>query len=241
MRSRIALALLLALATSCGREGEPSGRLLQASSPAIQQINPPRFIDEASNPPPRSTPTELLTAYFEQAYARRDSVLYAAMLDRRFEFVFLPVDADSLGTETWSKRMDLQSTGSMFRDSRVVSITLNIRLDADLPYVDEECDNCRQMETTVALSVVVDLGGGEQLVLAVDSPQTFLVRPDPIQTGKWVVFRQVDRAPLLARGGLWASAETFDVPSCNVSWGCLKACGGDGPCTVRGCCGKQGG
>ena len=113
-RSRIPFVLLLLIATaalSCTRDDSPSPFAPGSSSHAIQSIDPPRDIKEPSNSPPRSTPEELLASYFEQAYVRRDSVLYTAMLDRRFEFVFLPWDADSLGTDTWSKRMDLWEHG----------------------------------------------------------------------------------------------------------------------------------
>ena len=41
----------------------------------------------------------------------------------------------------------------MFPDSRVVAIGLNIQINADLPYTNEECVNCRQMETTITLRV----------------------------------------------------------------------------------------
>jgi hypothetical protein len=212
------LAAFLATTASCGHNDGPADRLLQASSPAIQLIDPPRYLDEASNPPPRSTPEELFANYFEQVYVRRDSVLYAAMLDRRFEFAFLPWDVDSLGMDTWTKRFDLRSTGAMFRDPRVVGITLNIQIDANYPYFASDCENCRLMETTITLRVTMDDGSGEPFVFAVDSPQAFIVRPDAIQVGKWSVFRQIDRPAEAARVGDGEPAPRVE----SFSWGRVK-------------------
>jgi hypothetical protein len=212
----VLLCVAVIIVASCGRETQsPITPSSESLSIADQRIIG-RYIKEPSNPPPRSTPTELLTAYFEQVYARRDSVLYAAMLDRRFEFVFLPQDADSLGADFWTKRLDLRSTGAMFRDDRVELVSLNIVRYANLPYPGDDCDDCRQMETTITLRVVMDDGSGEPLILAVDSPQTFLVRPDPIQSDKWVVFRQIDRPATAAR------IQAGELATESFSWGRVK-------------------
>ena len=220
-RFRILFVLLLFIATmalSCTRGDDAPAPFAPGShNHSIRSIDPPRYIEEPRNPPPRAFPEELLATYFEQVYARRDSVLYAAMLDRRFEFVFLPEDADSLGADTWTKRMDLRSTGAMFRDSRVVGVGLNIQIDANLPYLSEDCDNCRQMETTITLRVEMDIGGKDSFVFVVDSPQTLVVRPDAIQFGKWSIFRQIDR-PFILR----ASDDENATQTEGTSWGQVK-------------------
>jgi len=194
------LLLIVLLLASCGRDVESPIASAQESPSQSAPLTPVpgRYLSESKNPPPRSTPPELLRSYFEQVYARRDSVLYAAMLDRKFQFVFLPEDADSLrdilgADDFWKKRLDLQSTGAMFRDPSVTFIRVDILVSANSQYLGDDCDDCRDLSTTITLRLLLDDGSGEPLYLAVDSPQTFIVRPDPIQTGKWVLFRQIDR------------------------------------------------
>jgi hypothetical protein len=215
----LTVALLTAVA-SCGRDEAPTDPLLRTSSPVTQLIDPPRYLDETSNPPPRSTPTELLTAYFEQVYSRRDSVLYAAMLDRQFQFQFLPADADSLrwllGEDNfWKKRLDLKSTGAMFRDSSVTSILLNILPQSNVPYPGDDCDGCREIFSIVALRVTLLREGEEPLIFAVDSWQDFIVKQDPIEPSKWILFRQFDVALSAASK---AAADTVSSVE-PVSWG----------------------
>jgi hypothetical protein len=215
----VLVPILMALSLlSCGRDAvSPVTSALESPSGVAQGLVPARYLDETSNPPPRSTPEQLLTAYFEDVYESRDSVLYRAMLDRQFRFEFLAADADSLGMDSWTKRLDLRSTGSMFRDGRVETIVLNVLVNANLPYFGEDCDDCRQMETTITLRVIMNDGSGEPFILAVDSPQTFIVRPD-IEPEKWSVFRQIDRPAEAARvedGGPASRVESF-------SWGRVK-------------------
>ena len=213
--------ILLALSLlSCGRDAKsPVTSSLESPSGVAQGLVPARYLEEGANPPPRSTPEQLLTAYFEDVYEARDSVLYGAMLHRQFQFEFLQEDADSLGMDSWTKRLDLRSTGSMFRDGRVGPIFLNILVNANFPYSGDDCDDCRRIEATVAMRVTVDYGFEEPVVYAVDSPQTFLVRPDPIQIGKWVVFRQIDRPLTAVRVPGGDPAARVE----GTSWGGVKA------------------
>ena len=218
------LAALLTTAASCGHDDAPGERLLQASSPAVQLIDPPRYLDETSNPPPRSTPNELLTLYFETAYETRDSVLYAAMLDRKFQFRFLPHDAESLRwllgeDDFWRKGLDLKSTGSMFRDPSVTSILLNILPQSNVPYPGADCDGCREIFSIVALRVTLQREGKEPLIFAVDSWQDFIVKQDPIEPSKWVLFHQLDVQPSEVPT---TAADTVSAVE-PVSWGELKA------------------
>src|SRR5262245_59769852 len=106
----------------------------------------------------RSTPTELLTNWFEKAYNTQDSLLYEEMLDTEFQFEFLLEDAEALqqvgqlppGVTYWGKTSDLKSTGSMFRSDNVGDISLNITIDAvDTNYVDPNCLDCVAVQATV--------------------------------------------------------------------------------------------
>jgi hypothetical protein len=166
--------------------------------------------------PARSTPTELLTEYFEKAYTQQDSTLYARMLDEAFTFQFLQADADSLrdllGNDNfWGKSTDVASTKAMFRNPDVISITLNIIISSDLP--DKSCAGCRRVESTITLRVETVVGGPETLVFAIDSPQTFIVKPDPSDSTKLVLLRQID----------WpADGKTEPLASENGSWGGIK-------------------
>ena len=176
--------------------------------------------------PPRSTPQELMD-YFEEVYAEQDSGLYAAMLHPEFTFHFLIQNADSLrdilGSDNfWESTLDLQSTGGLFRNPDVTGITLNIVIDSDSPSEDEDCVVCKQLETTIALrvSTVVD-GTDPELVLTVDSPQTFFVRPDPNDEAKWVIWKQVDRPSSGGKDAVTVSATKLGSSE-GTSWGGVK-------------------
>lgn len=152
-------------------------------------------------PPSRTTPSELLTNWFERAYSTQDSVLYEEMLDDAFEFNFLIVDAESLqargqlppGQDWWGKTLDLQSTGKMFRSDNVGDITLDILVTTETESTDPECEGCREVDATVTLRVTTNPQAADPRILAVDSPQFFIVKKDPADTTKWVVWKQIDR------------------------------------------------
>jgi hypothetical protein len=160
--------------------------------------NPP--CNEPPPSPSRSTPRELLTTYFEQAYTSRDSILYAEMLDEEFSFHFLVQDADSLRdligqNNYWGRTLDLESTGFMFGSPDVTGITLNISVLSEGNSTDGGCLECKQLETTVTLRVNTIVPGPDpELVLAVDSQQTFYAKKDPADTTLWVLWKQVDKA-----------------------------------------------
>lgn len=158
--------------------------------------NPP-----CGEPPPRpsrTTPSELLTTYFEQAYTSRDSILYAEMLDDEFSFYFLQQDADSLrailGADNfWGRTLELEATGRLFQHPDVTGITLNILITNEIQSTIEQCLECKQLETTVTLRVATVGDGTEPLIYTVDSPQTFYARRDEADTTLWVLWRQIDR------------------------------------------------
>ena len=206
--ARLALTVALTLAfAGCGDDGS-------------EIMEPP---DEG---PPRSTPSELLTEYFKTAYTTQDTALYAAMLDSDFRFEFLEEDADSIrdfldSANTWNRERDIGSTNLMFRDPSVTGVTVNIVVTDEHEVVASGCDDCRQVETTVTLrvSTIIDGTEDDQLILTVDSPQTFLVGKDPSDTTQWVLVRQVDRSEFgkatIGGGGAESAVESR-------TWGRIK-------------------
>jgi hypothetical protein len=157
--------------------------------------NPP--CDEPVDPS-RKTARELLTVFFKQAYTSRDSILYSEMLDEEYSFHFLQADADSLrailGADNfWGRTLELESAGGLFTAPEVTGITLNILVNNEIPSNDEQCLECKQLETTVTLRVATVGDGTEELVFTVDSPQTFYARKDPADTTLWVLWKQIDR------------------------------------------------
>jgi hypothetical protein len=153
-------------------------------------------------PPSRSTPQELLTTWFENAYARKDSILYEQMLDPQFQFEFLQEDAELLqaqqvlpaGQTWWGKTLDLGSTGAMFGSPNVTDVSLNMNIElVDTNYTDPNCPECVQVQTQVDLNVTTTRPGEDDLTFIVLSPQDFLVRPDPTDPTQWVIYRQFDK------------------------------------------------
>ena len=215
-RPRIrAMAILIVLASavalwSCGNDGD----------------------DGPMDPNPveveRSNPTQLLTQYFDHAYTEQDSVLYSAMLDEAFTFTFLQEDADSLRDvlgedNSWGKTLDLQSTGWLFRSPDVTGITLNFVINGELP--DTSCVGCQRIETFVTLRVETVGDGVEPLIFTVDSPQTFVVKPDPSDSTQLVILQQIDR-----RGNLKAASLATE----GTSWGKIKGLFSDPEAGKRG-------
>jgi hypothetical protein len=180
------------------------------------------------NEPARSTPSELLSIFFETAYTEQDSTLYPHMLDEAFTFQFLPWDADSLRDvlgedDFWGKTPDVASTMMLFGTPNVTGITLNILVNNE--DADTSCVGCRRVESTVTLRIETIGDGTEPLVFTVDSPQTFVVKPDPSDSTKWVILRQIDRPSSL-------KAEPQSVES--SSWGNIKGLfGGPGKQAVH--------
>lgn len=174
-------------------------------------------------PPSRLTAEDLLTDWFEIAYSRQDSVLYEEMLDGEFEFQFLPEDADDLRdilglSDSWGESFDLRSAGRLFRSPTVTDVTLDIAVNSNEDYPGEDCIACRQIDANVTLRVDTTLPPEAPITLAVDSPQSFIVKMDPLDTSKWVLWRQIDR-PRGLRGG---EMYTPTVATENTSWGRVK-------------------
>src|SRR5262245_62028265 len=147
--------------------------------------------------PKRGTPKELLTNWFPNAYNNQDSIRYEEMLDTEFQFEFLTEDAESLiahgqlppGSTYWAKLADLSSTGAMFRSDNVGDISLNITIDDTSTVNDPNCGECKLIQATIDLRVTTQPNDPEPLTLAVNSPQEFMVRPDPDDPTQWVIYR----------------------------------------------------
>lgn len=167
--------------------------------------------------------------WFERAYSQRDSILYAEMLDSAFTFEFLPVDAESAfascgGCSTsWGRLPDLQSAGAMFRTERITGITLDVSVDSNAAYVGDDCVDCRQVETTVALRIAMVWDGTDSLVYTIDSPQTFVTKRDSRDSSKWVLFRQIDGDRVSPKRGGLALTDSRDAPAVvPTTWGRIK-------------------
>ena len=186
MKFRLVLAALVGAAcfvSSCGGDDDPA---------------PMEPIDET--PPVRSAPESLLTSWFERAYNTQDADLYEEMLDAGFTFRFLPENADEFELElgldendSWSRSKDIQSTTNMFNDNGVLGVSLNIASINNNDYSGGDCEDCLELTANISVRVTTDEPGDDDLVRVTDSPQVFLVRPDPADTTLWVLFRQLDR------------------------------------------------
>jgi hypothetical protein len=214
MKFRLVLVALVGAAcflSSCG--GDDDG-----------PMEPP-----VETPPVRNRADSLLTSWFERAYNTQDDDLYDEMLHSGFTFQFLPEDADSFDLELgldendfWTRTKDIQSTNNMFDDSEVSAVFLDVRSIQDDDYPGEDCDDCRQLTTSITIRVTTNPpGADEPLVLVTDSPQVFLVRPDPADTTLWVVFRQLDRSPAPKTSG--SDGERGISSNEDRSWGEIKA------------------
>lgn len=187
-------------------------------------------MDPVDEGPFRRTPEELLQDFFETAYSTRDSALYAEMLCEDFQFQFLAQDADSLrdilgGDNFWGRTLELRNAGRLFRSDSVTSILLNIQIHSKIAYGGDDCIGCQQMETTVTLRVTTIGDGTEPLIYTVDSPQTFVAKPDPADSALWCLFRQIDRPRSLAKREALTETTPFDKDTpatVQTTWGRIK-------------------
>ncbi len=164
----------------------------------------------------RSTRQKLLEDYFKEVYNSQDSTGYEAMLDERYEFESLPSDPDDpLTAETWDKREELRIAGRMFSgwenpDGKTVqAIDLKILFQSeketntffqDQPDGEKWYDVDTEVDLTVTLHVPPSEGDGSEILnKVVFSSQKFVVRPDPDESGMWLIRRQVDEQPITKR------------------------------------------
>jgi hypothetical protein len=216
MKSRLVFAALVGAAcflSSCGGDDDEG------------PIEPP---DET--PPVRNRPDSLLASWLERAYNEQDADLYEEMLDADFTFRFLPDDADTFEVElgldandSWSRAKDIQSTTNMFNDNEVSDVFLDVGSIQDNDYPGVDCDDCRELTANVAVRVTTHPPGAQEPeVLVTDSPQVFLVRPDPADTTLWVLFRQLDR-PRPAKTHSGGDDERGISSNEERTWGQIKA------------------
>lgn len=181
--------------------------------------------------PERDTPEKLLRTWIDFAYGSKDSLLYEEMLGDEFEFEFLRADAESLvahgvlppGSRTWGKASDLRSTGNMFRSQDLSDVTLDIFVFTDV--ADTSCATCRRIEANATLRLATDPQTPDPRILAIESPQVFIVAKDPSDTTLWVLRKQIEwERPLeeSVAGGI-AGRSASDLPHAPRSWGMLKA------------------
>jgi hypothetical protein len=180
--SRVLLALV-AVALSAGCADSPS-------------TGPPETPPSIEFP----RPAGLLTTVMEQAFANRDSILVAWILHEEFTCLTLQEDGDSLrdtlGSD-WAacdKTLYLRSVGRLFRDPTVTGMTLDVLILENLPSVDEDCRDCRQLETTWTLRITTLDDANEPVTYVVDAPMTFHVARDTQNPQKWVLWKQINRS-----------------------------------------------
>ena len=158
-------------------------------------------------PEPNSSPDSLIMA-FEEAYASRDSSAYAALLDSAYTFLNLEEEIEGVWYpgELWDLDEELTIGGRMFSGwengsgVNVQSISLDMIISSNV--VDNtaypgkpEGETWRKIIASVDMIIVVNdpsVGGGIMNYIIL-SNQIFIVRPDPLNDGLWVVYKQEDQ------------------------------------------------
>jgi hypothetical protein len=152
---------------------------------------------------PRSSPEQLLSVYMERVFASRDSIGVEDMLHEDFScYTILEYeDADSLrdilgGDDFFCGRgLYLQYVGSLFRDSTITGINLNVLINDDHPSTDASCPDCRQVNT-ICTTRIAEMGDdNEPVVRVADDLVTFYVTRDPRDARQWVIWKQISRSP----------------------------------------------
>lgn len=174
----------------------------------------------------RSTPENLVSDWLEKAYAGKDGNHYAEVLHPDYKFHFLAADAESLethgfivpGTNYWTREIEDATARNLFGSSDVGEITLNVTVD-DTAAADSVCDGCVLVEALVDLQIVTNPTDPDPLILVVNSPQQFIVAPDPADGSKWVLFDQIDKPQ---PGGVVNSGMLIPSATEQSSWGSIK-------------------
>jgi hypothetical protein len=131
----------------------------------------------------------------------------------------------TLSEPFWDATSDLRSTGNMFRSPNVGAIALDIQYDPqeDVPISTPECQECREVTTSITLQVVTSRQDNDPLILAVRSQQVFLVSKDPANTALWVVRQQIDQEGSGKRGSTRDDRAGARSATEEKSWGAVKA------------------
>lgn len=177
--------------------------------------------------PIQETPADFLDQFVE-AYSQGDSARYAGMLDSSFRFELLDSDIDPGDPNPWwDLATELEIAGRMFHgrpnDSgeTVHRIALSLypgpaRIDTVTEGRPPE-ETWYRVDTDIDLLVTADYSGPEYDLInyVVLSGQTFVLRADPQNEGRYLMIRQIDRPPI-HKGALPAGTE-------EASWGAVKS------------------
>ncbi len=180
--------------------------------------------------PSRGTPDSLLTSWLVNAHSKKDSGAYDAALDSEFTFEFLsevsdaicqarPLACDFKPLQFFRRTNDLRSVGRMFLRTDIGTIRLQISTQPDVEYTGSDCIGCRELDANIMLEVTIDPTAPDPLVVTVNSPQFFIVKPDPADPEQWVLFRQIDMPPPSAKRGGAAQPASVEASS----WSRVKA------------------
>ncbi len=208
------LLLAVLLVAGCGGDSNPSD---------------PSANNEPAPPPERATIDSLITAYFPYYYSRRDSAAYDAML--LDDFHFHKGDPDNPVEDLyWDKTEELNMAGRMFRGTpnfrgqTLEGLALQIRdltiAPSDHPDKPAEIE-WFEVESNIELFATLRdpnaSDGSGYLFLAIQSPQTFIVAPDPASPGDWGLVHHFDRGAAQSRTGGSDGGGAVDA-----SWSDLK-------------------
>ncbi|MBN1826658.1 MAG: hypothetical protein JW958_10350 [Candidatus Eisenbacteria bacterium] len=172
------------------------------------------------------TPEKLITR-FAEVYDAEDSTAYEELLDSLYIF---ELDPNNIGpgypVEWWDREDEIRIAGRMFGgwqnpdgqhvnsiDLALSNITKRLETTSFGPDLPPEGETWYRVTCSVDLRVEVEnpqSPDGVTLFL-VASDQEFVVRPDPNDSGGWVVFRQYDKEP-------YNKIAATD----NSSWGSVK-------------------
>ncbi len=173
--------------------------------------------------------TELLEEDFKTVYNGKDSLLYATLLDTRYEFENLPADPDNpLSVETWDRGEEMKIADRMFsgwetpEGKQVLDIDLKQTVQSVRASTTEfedrpDGETWYLANTQVDLVILVryhDGVDGDGLVnKVIFSGQKYWLRPKEGGAGGWAIRRQVDEDPITKS----AAAATQEA-----SWGSVK-------------------
>ena len=110
MRIAMMVAVVLALLSACFNPFAPKVDQTDQNALLITQ---------------QKTPSEVLQN-FVYSYTFKDSLVYANLLDSSFVFVYFDPNVDGSGRfVSWSRDVDLKTTGRLFRSFETITLTWN--------------------------------------------------------------------------------------------------------------------
>lgn len=161
---------------------------------------------------------------FRTSYVGRDLETYADLFREDFRFVFDPQDVAENPDipDYWFWHDEMQSTGNMFEEDLIKSISLDFVAGTDVPATEGDEGNWEFPPGTrkVTLSevelrvVMIDPDGGEDIVYQVTGDQAvlFLVHDALDLAGSWRGWKILE----------WRDRRIGAAPTIDLSWGQVK-------------------